>query len=90
MGLETLYNDIHNSLHSDPFTIRYIENPELNPQWKLDNNGLLWCDNRIYIPDGNDLHLKVLQYKHDHILSGHYGHNKTLHQVRQEYVWPEL
>ena len=35
MDLETLHNDIRNSLHSDPFAIPYIENPELNPRWKL-------------------------------------------------------
>jgi len=81
MDLETLHNDICNSLHSDLFTIRYIENPKLNPQWKLDNDGLLQCDNCIYILDDNDLHLKVLQYKHDHILSGHYNQNKALCQV---------
>ena len=90
MDLETLHNDIRNSLHSDLFAIRYIENPKLNPRWKLDDDSLLQCDNRIYVPDANDLCLKVLQYKHDHILSGHYGQNKTLCQVRQEYVWPEL
>ena len=81
MDIETLHKDIRNSLTSDPFALRYIENPDLNPRWKLDDDGLLRCDNRIYVPDANDLRLKVLQYKHDHILSGHYGQNKTLRQV---------
>jgi len=35
MDLETLHNNICNSLHSDPFAICYIENPELDPRWNL-------------------------------------------------------
>jgi hypothetical protein len=32
----------------------------------------------------------VLQYKHDHVLSGHFGQNKTLELICQEYTWLEL
>src|ERR1700761_4918414 len=36
------------------------------------------------------LRLRVLRAKHDHLLSGHWGQNKTLAKVRQEYMWPGL
>ena len=90
MDVENLHDDICNSLRSDTFALCYIEDPDLNPRWKLGTDDLLHCDDRIFVPDANDLRLKVLQYKHDHILSGHYGQNKTLKQVHQEYVWPGL
>ena len=35
MDLETLHNDIRNSLHSDPFAIRYIEIPNLTHDGNL-------------------------------------------------------
>ena len=31
-----------------------------------------------------------MQYKHDHVLSGHFGQNKTLELIRREYTWPDI
>jgi hypothetical protein len=56
----------------------------------MDAEGLLRKDNRIYVPNTNDLRLRALRYKHDHILAGHFGQNKTLELVRRKYVWPHL
>ena len=53
-------------------------------------NGLLQLDDRIYVPDSGTLRLRVLQYGHDHPLSGHFGQSKTLDQVRRHYTWPSL
>ena len=43
-----------------------------------------------YIPNSNDLQLRVLHYKHDHILSGHPGQNKTVDLICRNYTWPGL
>src|SRR5277367_3087970 len=61
-----------------------------NPKWTIDDSGLLRYNNQIFIPDVADLRLKILQNKHDHILAGHFGQNKTLEAVRRDYVWPNL
>ena len=61
-----------------------------DPHWTVGNDGLLRHDNRIYVPDANDPRLRVLQDKHDHVLSGHFGQGKTLDLVRREYYWPNL
>ena len=29
-------------------------------------------------------------YKHDHPISGHFGHNHTLDLIRREFIWPDL
>jgi Integrase zinc binding domain len=59
-------------------------------KWTIDESGLLWLNDWIFIPDVLDCRLKVLQYKHDHVLAGHFGFNKTLEAAYQEYVWPNL
>src|SRR5882672_7747157 len=89
MDIEQLHNDIRQSLLLDPLSSMHLPTPTL-PNWSLDDNGLLCYYNRIYVPDFNTTHLHVLQYKHDHILSGHFGQTKTLELVRQEYVWPNM
>ena len=61
-----------------------------DPHWTVGDDGLLRHDNRIYVPDANDLRLQVLQDKHNHILLGHFGQGKTLDLVQCEYYWPNL
>ena len=89
MDVEQLHNTIRESYALDPITAAHFLRIS-DPRWSLDDSGLLRRNDRIYVPDANDLRLKVLQYKHDHILSGHLGQNKTLQLVRREYVWPKL
>ena len=80
MDIEQLHNTIRESYPLDPVTATHF--PRISdPKWTVDDSGLLCRNNRIYVPDANDLQLKILQYKHDHILSGHLGQNKTLQLV---------
>jgi hypothetical protein len=61
-----------------------------DPRLTMDSKGLLHKDGRIFVPDADDLQLRILKFKHDHILAGHFGQNKTLELVRREYTWPNL
>ena len=88
MDIEKLHADIRLALPNDPVCAAQLPTPK-STEWELDD-GLLYYRNRIYVPDSGDLRLRVVQYKHDHILSGHYGQNKTLQLIRREYVWPNL
>ena len=63
---------------------------EPQPGWTVTQDGFFRHNNLIYIPDANDLRLRVLRYKHDHILSGHPGQNKTVDLIRHDYTWPGL
>src|ERR1700720_4426916 len=66
-------------------------NPPIpNHGWSLDDQQLLSYDNRIWIFDTNDLRLRILLNKHDHLLSGHYGQSKTMELVRGDYTWPRV
>ena len=85
---DLLHKDILAALPSDPIASQHLSSPQ--GRWSVDSDGFLRLDDRIYVPDSNNLRLRVLQYKHDHMLSGHYGQNKTLDLVRREYTWPEV
>ncbi|KIO15013.1 hypothetical protein M404DRAFT_78252, partial [Pisolithus tinctorius Marx 270] len=89
MDVEKLHNDILSALPSDPVTqVRFSDTSD--SQWSVDDASFLRLDGRIYVPDSNDLRLRVLRFKHDHPLSGHFGQNRTLELIRHEYTWPGL
>ena len=80
MDTEQLHSDIRASLATDPVAKNHL-GVTSDPHWTVGDNGLLRHDNCIYVPDANDLWLQVLQDKHDHVLSGHFGQGKTLDLV---------
>ena len=80
MDLENLHSNICSTLHSDPTISEQFSN--LTLCWTKDPTGLLHLDKRIFVPDIKDLWLRVLQYKHDHPISGHFRHNHTLDLIR--------
>ena len=88
MDQEQLNSDILSALLDDPLFLVHQKEPQ--PRWSITPDGFLRHDNLIYIPDSNDLRLRVLRYKHDHILSGHPGRSKTIDLIRRDYTWPGL
>ena len=87
VDVEQLHKDILTALPSDPVALSH-KSDSSDSRWSMDSAGLLRLDDRIYMPDTNDLRLRVLHYKHDHPLSSHFGQNRTLELVRWEYTWP--
>ena len=76
---EQLLQDIVTSTPEDEFaqqTIKELETSQ-DSEWKFEQ-GLLRHMDKIYVPDAKDLRLRIIQNKHNHILAGHYGCNKTL------------
>jgi hypothetical protein len=88
MDVEKLHADIRTAYEKDPVTAAQLPQPS-DPKWTV-TDGLLRIKERIYVPDAPDLRLRVLQYKHDHPVAGHFGQNKTLELIRREYAWPNL
>ena len=74
MDIKTLHSNILTALPSDPITQAHVSDTT-ESQWSVDESGFLWLNQCIYILDIEDLHLRVLQNKHDHPISGHYGQN---------------
>ena len=89
MDLKKLCSDIHSSLCLDPITSAQLDS--LSPCWSIDPKGFLLLNKKkIYIPDTANLWLCILQYKHNHIISSHFGQNRTMELVWHEYIWPKL
>ncbi len=87
VDLDILHQDILSALPSDLIATKHIF---ADGQWSMDPNSLLLLNNRIYALSASNLHICILQYNHDHILTGYFGQNKTLKLVHYKYPWPSL
>jgi len=83
-----LYSNILATLPFDPSVSDHLLH--LEGRWSKDGTGFLRLNNRMYVPDNANLHLRVLQYHHDHVLAGHLGQNKTLELIWRHYTWPNI
>ena len=90
MDVNKLHSDICSALKNDKVALQYSNPTNTDENWTLGEDNLLCHFDKIYVPDADNLRLRILQYKHDHILSGHFGQNKTLQLVQQEYFWPRM
>jgi len=89
MDVEHLHADILANLSSDLIAKAHLSDTS-NPRWSTNETGYLCLDGCMYVPEADDLHLRVLRYKHDHPLSGHFGRNRTLELIRRKYTWPGI
>src|SRR3979490_1599592 len=89
MDTERIITNICQTLASDPLAQKHLGSTK-DPKWQTNPDGLLLFNGQIYVPEIQDLHLQVLQFKHDHILSRHFGINKTLELVRRDFNWPGM
>ena len=85
--VDSLLADILTELTSDEFAKTQLEP---SPPWSRSPSGLLLFNLRVYVPEGHDLRLRILQLKHDHETAGHPGFRKTLDLVKREFYWPGL
>ena len=80
MDIECLHADILTNLSTDPIAKAHLLDSS-NPRWSTDEAGYLRLDGCMYVPEANDLRLRVLKYKHDHPLLGHFSQNCTLELI---------
>ena len=85
--VDSLLADILTELTRDEFAKTQLEP---SPPWSRSPSGLLLFNLRVYVPEGHDLRLRILQLKHDHETAGHPGFRKTLDLVKREFYWPGL
>ena len=79
MDSEKLLTDIKTHQATNNKAIKHLTDTDL--RWTKLADGLIQHDGQIYVLETGNLQLRVLQYKHDHILSGHFDQNKTLASV---------
>src|SRR6266545_2853766 len=89
IDINQLTEDIRSAYPHNPVSAAQLPTPSA-PKWSLSADGVLLLNNRIYIPDHDDLWLHILLFKHDHPLAGYYGQNKTIELICRDYVWPGM
>ena len=58
-------------------------------EWKQ-QGGLLFFQDRIYVPRDMDLRRRIVELHHDTMVAGHPGRWKTLELVSCNYWWPQM
>ncbi|SJL16259.1 uncharacterized protein ARMOST_19779 [Armillaria ostoyae] len=56
----------------------------------IEKDGVLYYDNRVYVPCHTALRGKIIAQSHDHITAGHPGVAKMRELVLREYWWPKM
>ena len=87
--LSTVKEEIHQLLPKDPFFLKVKDTLPHFPGYTM-HEGLLFYKNVLYVPDHQELRLRILQQFHDNKLVGHYGKRKTCNLVRRYYHWPAM
>ena len=59
-------------------------------RFSLGPSGLLYHDNKLYIPDSELLKIHILRQAHDHPTAGHFGQAKTIDLLSRTYTWPGM
>ena len=56
--------------------------------WK--ENGVIYMEGRIYVPNNKKIREKILKENHDLVDIGHPGQHRMLELLKRTYWWPEL
>jgi len=70
--------------------VRLRENGEKMPDEWIEKDGLLYYNNRLYIPEDEALQTEIAQGCHDSLVAGHFGPEKTIEIVTRDFYWKKL
>jgi len=70
--------------------LRHSANGTVHSSEWSNTDGLLWCQEKIYVPQSLDLHRQIIALCYDTHIAGHPGCWKTLELVAQNYWWPQM
>ena len=59
-------------------------------EYKVDETGLLWSKERLYVPEGGDIKSNILTEFHLKPYSGHPGYQNMISPVKKHFFWPNL
>ena len=90
---DTLIDDIKAGYANDDTCRRLIQQFDDGEQKDVSlhlADGVIYKDNRVYVPDVNDIKSKLLQEHHDVPLGGHVGIHKTMERLSRKWYWPKM
>lgn len=62
---------------------------DVPPGYRL-NDGVLTTRGLIYVPNSEDIKVRILKQAHDSKETGHPGQAKTLEVIRRNFFWPRM
>jgi hypothetical protein len=87
-----LDDTIRDTLQDDPNASKVIE--QLNSGEKLNgwkiNNGLLYFQEHIFVPQEKEIRKAVIESRHDAPSVGHPGQFRTLELITRKFYWPNM
>jgi len=88
---DELLSDLRKAQELDPAVQAIVQKIQTDKSTSYTiKEGLLFLDERIYVPSEDSLKLRILRSRHDHPTAGHPGRNKTLLIVRRDFYWPGI
>jgi hypothetical protein len=82
---DRLFQRLRGALQLDPAT----DNPDKRARLSLNtSDDLLWHNNRLYIPDVDNLRNDLLYWHHDVPWICHLGIKRTLEMIKGQFYWP--
>ena len=86
-SISSLLNDIQQSARVDPKYQAELARRRLRTDPVKVSDGLLYREQRIFVPNDLTLQTRILQECHDSSLGGHLGKEKTMEQVKRRFYW---
>ena len=59
-------------------------------EYNIDESGLLWSKDHLYVPYGGDLRSNIFMEFHRAPYLGHLGYQKMIDAVKRDFFWPNL
>jgi hypothetical protein len=90
---DALWDEFCEACHKDAYYRTAVQRIQLkDPMFKNYHikEGILFNQDRVYIPAAPGFRIKVLQEHHETPITGHVGRDKTLERVQRSYFWPGL
>src|SRR5260370_10771781 len=83
----TILDEIRRAYQTDPVTRSILQQGHNKFPVK---DGLIYNENRIWIPHDNSLRTRLLTEEHDTPTSDHLGEYKTLERLQRHFYWPNM
>ena len=93
---EYLHERIRMANRVDPFYIEILKKVQEDrlfqqqKEYKVDEKGLLWSKERLYIPKGGDISSNILMEFYQTPYAGHQGYQKIIYAIKVHFFCPKL
>ena len=87
---KALIDKIKNGYTSDGNCQTIFANPREVRNHFIVENGLIFSNRRLYVPDVRELKTELLEEAHDSPIAGHLGVTRTMDLLSRTYYWPKM